>query len=254
MKRLVATCVLSIGLLVAAAPQADAALRLRIEDLDTGEGIVLTDGATGDANSVTGAVTYVGSVGQFVVNVTTGISKPLIGGVNNYAELHLDNVSINTNGAGSLRIVLQDTDFVGGPDGPMSFVSEIVALLTAPTGSTVFAQSYVDPTNAVIDLGLDTHPAGALAALGATPPTSLAGFGLSGVTSGPGPFNAANAIGFAKDGPYSMTVIVVVTFSGSGSVSFDAGLQTIPEPATISMWAFGLLGCAAVTRLRRRKA
>src|SRR5262245_784519 len=69
--------------------------RLRLEDTATGEGVVLTDNGAGDINGLNGAITFSGSIGGFVVNVTTGLSQPIIGGTNNYAELDLNSVNVS---------------------------------------------------------------------------------------------------------------------------------------------------------------
>ena len=80
--------------------EAHATMILTIEDSDhPGSKQTLID-ATG-----TGVLTFNGTLGHFGVNVTTGISKPLIGP----NQLHLN--SINVSGVGRIEIFLTDTDF-----------------------------------------------------------------------------------------------------------------------------------------------
>src|SRR5262245_17805634 len=98
--------VLTLCVLCTSGAYADG-FRLRLEDFSTGSGVVITDNGVGDINPLAGAVTYSGSINGFLVNVTTGISKPLIGGVNNYAELDLNSVNVQFTGAGKLRITLE---------------------------------------------------------------------------------------------------------------------------------------------------
>jgi hypothetical protein len=88
--------VLAVCVLSTSAAYADL-LRLRLEDISSGSGsgVVVTDGKAGDTNPLTGVITYLGSINNnFLINVTTGISKPVIGGVNNYAELDLNSVNV----------------------------------------------------------------------------------------------------------------------------------------------------------------
>ena len=71
---------------------ANAAFILTIDDLDTlGVDQTLTDGDND------GLISFNGSVGAFTVNITTGVSKPLI---SSPQLLHLDNISVTTVGAG----------------------------------------------------------------------------------------------------------------------------------------------------------
>jgi len=120
--------------------QASPLFRLRLEDSGTGQGVVITDNGAGDTSASSGVITFNGSVGSFIVNVTTGLSKPLIGGTNNYAELDLNSVNVRVSGPGSLRITLEDGGYTLGPDGPLSVGSLVGGTLNATAGSNVSFQ------------------------------------------------------------------------------------------------------------------
>ena len=62
-----------------ALPSAQAAFVMTLDDPnDSLSAITIYDGTGSDLNGVNGVITYSGAVGAFVVNVTTGVSKPLI--------------------------------------------------------------------------------------------------------------------------------------------------------------------------------
>ena len=111
--------------------------RLRIENTGLGQGAVITDNGPGDSNPLTGVITFSGSLpGGCAVNVTTGLSKPMIGGTTNIAEIDLNSVNVQTTGAGTLRITLEDTDFINGANGTLSFIGGVGGTLSGPAGSS----------------------------------------------------------------------------------------------------------------------
>jgi hypothetical protein len=89
MRKVGLVCALSTGLLLSVAATASAGpLYIRL-DAGGGNFFEVFDGGAGDINPVEGAVTFSGSVGAFLINVTTGLSAPLIGGSQN-AEIDLN--------------------------------------------------------------------------------------------------------------------------------------------------------------------
>ena len=230
--------------------------RLRVENLRTGKGVVITDGAAGDiypfSASVTppGVIVYAGTIDGFIFNVTTGISKPLIGGVNNYAELDLNSINVKGNGPGTLRITLEDSGYTSGPDGALSAVGLVGGTLSAALGSTATFQSWVNPDNLVPNLGPDASPLSALSSLGATPAGSVALWSGDGVTFGLGAFSSTASEGFIHSGPYALFTQATINFTGAGVVSFDSDLSTVPEPTSLLLLGSGLaaLACGAIGR------
>ena len=227
--------------------------RLRLESLGLGgTGVVVTDNGIGDISSEAGVITYAGSINGFIVNITTGVSKPMIGGVNNYAELDLNSVNVSGSGAGTLRITLEDTGYALGPNGGMSAVGLVGGTMTAPAGSTATFQSWVNPDNLVPELGSDGSPANTLPLIGDVPAGSVALWSGTGATFGPGAFSSSATQGFTHDGPYSLFTQATINFTGAGMVSFDSNLSTVPEPTSLLLLASGLAGLALWGRKKKQ--
>lgn len=220
-------------------------LRLRLEDAGTGNGVVITDNGAGDINPLLGALTISQNLGAgFIVNVVTGISQPITAN-----QLHLNSVNVDVQGAGILRMTLEDPDYELSQPGAWA-IAQVGGVLTAPAGSTATFQSWVNASNLVPDLGADQLAAAPLAALGATPAGSVALFDPVFVAD-PGAFAATDGAAFAISGPFSLFAQAVIRFTGAGLVSFDQDIR-VPEPGTLGLISLGMLGLGA--SLVRRQA
>lgn len=191
---------------------------------DTLAGALTSIGLTtnGDFNPVTGAVTYSGSLGLFSVNVTTGISKPLLTGPGTMLDLNSVNVS---GGTGTLTIGLTDTDFFPGGVGFLNFN------IGGTTSGTISAQAYMDAGNAEFGTG------------------TLLG---SMTSSGPAfSYTSADTI-IDHTSPYSLTLVTTVTHTGAGQISsFDANV--VPEPSMLALMSLGLIGLGFAGRRKLTK-
>lgn len=88
---------------------AQAALTLKLDDT-LGNVISVVDGDLNDENSTAGVVTFIGALGVWNVNVSTGISE------NTAGKLYMDLNSIDrSSGAGTLKISLTDTVVPSSP-------------------------------------------------------------------------------------------------------------------------------------------
>ena len=100
--------VLAVGALLLAGITTSAnALSIRL--VSGSDSMTLSDNSLGDINPTTGAVTFIGSVGDFVFNVSTGISKPVLGSASNpFMDLVSVDISSNNASPASLQIFLTE--------------------------------------------------------------------------------------------------------------------------------------------------
>lgn len=250
--RLPAACALVAALTLFDTLSASAAMRMRIEDVALGVGVILTDNGPGDTSPLIGAIAFVGGIGGFALTVNVGTSKPLLGG-SDYSELDLTSVAIKTTGAATLRVTLHDTGYTVPVQHALSLVG---GTLSATAGSTATFQGWIDLANATPALGADVPVPGALPAIGAFPGTSMA------LLPGPGVVFVSPGIAFAFSATspttgfplttalYSLINQATMIFTGAGSVSFDHLTRAVPEPGMMTIFGLGL---AALAGVRRRK-
>jgi hypothetical protein len=168
----------------------------------------------------------------------TGLSRPILG-IATDPEMDLHTVMI-TSGATDIRIQLTDTGFSGDPAGFAQLVS-IGGSLSSGPDSYITANIYRD---------LDNNPFGT---------------GAEDFICTTGPLTPSINFGFAGgcsqfmtlDGSYSITIETILHLTGSSIVSYDAyfglgsGGHDVPEPASMMLLGFGVLGIGAWRRRRR---
>lgn len=196
---------------------AHAALQMRITSTAGGT-VTIDDNMAGDSNGAIGAITFIGGVSGYTLQVNTGVTKPIIGSAAN-PEMDLNYVVTKTTaGAETLTIEFSDQGFT-----------------TSPTALSII---YSATSN------------------GATQ-TGLAGTGLndalyntSDASTTIGPFAAPGGFGTSVLGvpldpaiPYSLSLVVTVASTGPSQSSGDLQLTGVPEPASLAVWSvLGLAG------------
>ena len=192
---------------------------------DTLAGVLTSAGFTTDvdgSSAQAGVVTYNGGFGSFIVNVTTGLSKPVLNAPGTILDLNSVNVS---GGTGTLTIGLTDTDFLRGSVGSLHFE------IGGTTNGTVSASAYMDATNAEFGTG-----------------TTLGSM----TTAGTGAFAYTSGITTVGSDPYSLSIFATVTHQNAGDVSsFDAGV--VPEPSMLALMSLGLVGLGFAGRRKLTK-
>jgi hypothetical protein len=190
--------------------------------------VTCDDGAACDSNPTAGAVTFIGPVGTWTTNITTGLSFPALGTAD-FMDLDLNSVDVNTGTGGTLTLLVSQTGFTGPIIGgfvPVQFA--IGGTINPPSGS-VQARSWVNDNNTLFaqqDL------------IGSV--LNFNGPAFSGVTS-----DSA-----AATAPFSGTIEVALTLAGPGNASFNAELNAIPEPSALLLVGSGIL---ALGWLRRKR-
>lgn len=185
--------------------------------------VTVFDGGPGDACPIAGCVTFIGTIGVWLVNVSTGLtSSPT-------PFMDLNSVDLST-AAGTLKILLGDTDFTLGA-GPHQ-VALGSGIGGTSTGGSVTWHSGLNDSNI-------------------NPVTSCCDqTGTLYGPLGPGAFSQTNLDNYTADGTFALALEVNITHTGPGVTSFDYEGK-VPEPATLLLLGFGLVTAGT---LRRRAA
>jgi hypothetical protein len=193
--------------------------------------VVVDDNGAGDINPAVGSVTFNGPVGDFIVNTSTGTSKPLLLG----STLRLDSLDVLSTGPGPDTLTIELTDIGFVPD--TTLTSTIKGTLIG-TGSTVATSQCVGYNN--------------------NPFECSPGVTITHTTFGPGAYAQTLAAAYSTTLPFAITETVNLAFSGSGSSSLgnDSAAAPVPlsvpvpQPRALLLLGLGLAGLWALPMLR----
>lgn len=237
-KGVLTAVIAAVTVLFATAQKAKAVFEMQLTDGTAANTVTLVD------TNGTGVLSYDGKIGNFSINVTTGLSKPALPA--QPPQLDLNSVDVTSSlGGGTLYITLEDTGFTTTLPSP--FLQSSIGG-TLGNGTSLTFQSWVN-NSAKPDLS-NPYTGSAPAGSTGTPLLSFGpgGLGFSG-TADSGTLTTLSS-------PFNMFATAVLTASGGQEfASFDGTTEVLPVPSTLVLVLSGLplLGLCPLLGLPRKR-
>jgi hypothetical protein len=191
--------------------------------------LTVNDGGVGDSNPLAGAISYIGPVGSWFFNSSTGVGENL------YGAASMDLASLNM-AYGAIDPLIVSLTQTGVTSPATSFAMDFGG--TGLGLASVTYAAYADDSNAA--------------------------FGLSQLIGTLGPFGSGAFSGstaglVSVTGMYSLTQVLTIqggsgftSYSGDAQLTPRVGTELIPEPASLTLFGGGLSLLGVVLRRRRQ--
>jgi hypothetical protein len=189
--------------------------------------VTIVDNGPGDSNPAVGAVTYIGAIGGWATNVSTGLTKPILGSPSS-PKIDLNSVNVSSTGAASLKIEFSDTGF-----------TQIGTAVASIGGTQAFG-----------NLTYAAYWSASNVALATTNLLSSQSFDRLAGDFDPS-FAGSVSGGAVTSNLYSLTQVVTITHTGAGSTSFDAELTVPDSGSTIALLGAALATLGLISRRRK---